>query len=79
MKNEEYLKIIEETVESALSNGCFVEHNSNFGYLSVDMSNGDAYCFQGDDYEIMLSEYESSWVSDYISLEDYVIYSSQNW
>ena len=79
MTNVEYLEIVKETVEYARNNGCRVDNNPNFGYLAVDMSNDDGYIFQGDDYDMIVSEYENSWLSEYIWIEDYVIYMSQNW
>lgn len=79
MKNEDYIKMMMETVESAINSGQTVEHNRYCGYIAVNNNNGDEYCFQDDEYEQMMAEYEESWVSEYVDLSDYVLYMSQMW
>ena len=74
MSCEKYLKIVENTVENILNRGCIIEHNINLGYFGIDMSNDDGYFICDAVYEQFLEEYDDSWLNEYISLEDYVLY-----
>ena len=59
------------------------EENPYIGYLAIAPTKeeiGEEYFFQGEEYENLIKEYETeSGICEYITFEEYIIYTSQSW
>ena len=77
----QFREAIEKTVDSFVyDDSCWIEHDYRLEFLSICNGNEDeVYSFQGDGYRYLEDDYNKSCVKDYISFEDYIIYTSQDW
>ena len=58
-----------------------IDHNSSLEFLAISPNGNidETYVFQGDRYRELEKEYRDSCLDSFVSFEDYVIYSSQEW
>lgn len=74
MTQDELIEQIESTAKYCRSEGQYVEINWSLPYVAVYRGPDDEYFFQGEEASDLLDE-----CPDYVSEEDYILWSSQGW
>jgi hypothetical protein len=74
MDRQQLVNQVEDTAHCCRLAGMKVEINNLLPYVSVYLSEGQTYFFQGEEASDLLKE-----VPDYLNPEDYILWSAQGW
>ena len=73
----DFRKMLDEILESD-NTEVYVDEYLQFASVTHKLYD-DEYVFQGDDYDLLYTDYENSGLSDEFDFEDYLYIVSQSW
>jgi hypothetical protein len=79
MTNNEMKQQIERSAEAELAAGAQIDIDRRFGWVSLTMSSGDEYFFQGDEGYDLIDEHDKSADLFDVTCEQSILHSAQGW